>query len=145
MRMVRGSRIVKDAGRIAENTIAPLQSTWRGLPSPSEARFEELPVGRLMAPDGDRRHRTQSSCVINEVPILERHQDIVRVLVLREDRLDDNRRSLVPSPVEGPIQGRMRGDHGRKMLERSPVEPRVIDEGDVTHSADSIGRLTDRA
>jgi hypothetical protein len=39
----------------------------------------------------------------------------------------------------------MRGDHGRKMLERSPVEPRVIDEGDVTHSADSIGRLTDRA
>src|SRR6266513_536407 len=100
VRMMRRARIVKDARRVPEHPIAALQSTRRRLPPAGKARVEQLAIGGLVAPDGDRRHGPQSGCVIDEIASLERNEHVMRVLVLRQDGRDLERRALLPAPFQ---------------------------------------------
>src|SRR6267378_4954371 len=65
MSVMRCPRIVKDAGGITEYPIPSLESARRWLPASREPCIQKLPVRRLATPDGDRRHRSQSGCVIH--------------------------------------------------------------------------------
>ena len=104
MRMMLRSRIIEDAGRVAENPIAPLPPAWRRLPAPGKTSLEQLAIRRLVTPDGDRRHRPESGSVVNEVATLEWDQYIMRVLVLRENRLYVHTRTLRPAPVQRALE-----------------------------------------
>ena len=58
-----------------------------------------------MTPDGDRRHRPESGCVVDEVPSLVGNENVVSVLVLGEDTFHSQRWLDGASPIEGSFQG----------------------------------------
>ena len=138
-------RIVKDAGGITKYPISSLESARRWLPASHEPCIQQLPVRRLATPDGDRRHRSQSGCVVHQVPILKWHQDVVSVLVLCKDGFDCEWRALGLTPIQSSLERGVCGDDRGQTLTRLLVEARVINERDITHGSDFGGRLTDRA
>ena len=141
VRVMRRARIVKDAYRVPEHPIAAFHSTRRRLPPAGKARVEQLAIGGLVAPDGDRRHGPQSGCVIDEIASLERDEDVMRVLVLRQDGLDLERRALLPAPVQQAFERRMGRDGLRQTAPRCVIEVRVIDQRRVAHYGSITLRL----
>ena len=83
MSVVRCPRIVKNARRVSKDFVATLKSTGRRFPTAGESGVEQLSIRRLVAPDGDRRHRSESCGVVNEITALKRDQYVVGVFVLR--------------------------------------------------------------
>ena len=73
-----------DARGIPKHLLATLEGRGGGLPSASEPRVQHLSRARSTAPDGDRRHGSESGGVVDEIAVagdFEHH--VVRVLVLR--------------------------------------------------------------
>lgn len=90
-----------DARRVAEHSGPILQGGWRGLPAAGQARLEEHAGVGSGREDGDRRHGPESGRVEREVRLPGRFQDdIVRVLILRNDFGDGARRGLLAGPGE---------------------------------------------
>ena len=145
MSVMRCPRIVENAGGITKYPISSLESARRWLPASREPCIQQLPVRRLATPDGDRRHSSESRRVIDQVPILKWHQNVVSVLVLRKDGFNCEWRALRPTPIESSLERGVRGDDRGQTLTRMLVETRVIDERDISHGSDFGGRLTDRA
>ena len=104
MRVMWRPGIVKDAGSVAEHPVPTLQPGRRRLPTPRQPSLEQLSIGRFPTPDGDRRHRPKSCGVVDEITTLELNQDVVGVLVLRENRLDIHARDLLSTPVEDVLE-----------------------------------------
>jgi hypothetical protein len=74
------------ARSIPEHSIPALERGRRRLPPARQASTEQFRRCRVVAPDGDRRHGTESRRIKNEVDTLViRHHDIVGVFVLRDD------------------------------------------------------------
>lgn len=130
MRMMRCARIIKNARREAQHAISAFQSARGRLPAPREPGIEELSICGLVIPDGDRRHCAESRCVVDETSTLERNQDIVRVLVLRENGFDIHSRALRASPVQRALERVVRCDDPRKSFSGRLVEIGVIDQRD---------------
>jgi len=139
MSVMRCPRIVKNTGGITKHPISSLESARRWLPASREPCIQQLPVRRLATPDGDRRHCSQSGCVIHQVPILKWHQDVVSVLVLCKDGLDCEWRALGPTPIESSLERGVCGDDRGQTLTRMLIEARVINERDITHGSDLGG------
>ena len=138
--MMRMARFVEDTSRVTKNLVAALEAARRRLPTAGQTRVQQLSVRRLPTPDGDRRHSAQSGSVVNEVPPLKRHQNIVRVLVLREDGLNVDGRALRPAPIQDLLEGGLRSNDRGEASARGTVEVGVIDEWRITHwSFDTLG------
>src|SRR5512144_1216350 len=83
----RSGMAVKDAGGVSEHLRTSFEQAGRGAPAPFQPRVEQLSIGGAMIPDGDRRQGAQSGDVERECePVAPRHQHIVRVFVLGDDR-----------------------------------------------------------
>ncbi len=140
VRVMRRAGIVKDARRVPEHPIAAFDATRRRLPPAGQARVEQLTIGGLVAPDGDRRHGAQSRGVIDEIASLERDEHVMRVLVLRQDGRDLERRALLPAPLQDALERRM-GRHGqRQRTPRCVIEVRVIDQWCIAHEFERRAR-----
>src|SRR5262249_41031906 len=142
MGMMRRPRIIKDASRVSQDAVATFQSARRRLPTAGKTSLEELSIGRLVCPDGDRRHGAQSGGIVNEVAALEWYQHIMRILVLRENRVDIHARSLRLAPVQRVLEGSLGRHDPFQPRPRRFVEVRVVDERNVTHDWSAPGRLT---
>ncbi len=82
-----------------------------------------------MIPDGDRRHGTESSRVIDEVaPVGEWDQDVMSVLVGGEDGINVERRLLRATPIERALKRGLSSDGVRQFLPQRMRQPRVVDE-----------------
>jgi len=91
-------------------------------------------------PDGDRRHHPESGGVVDEIATLEWDENVVRVLVLRENGLYVRDWTLCPAPIQHVPERRLRGDNRREARARSLVEARVVNQRCVTHtSLESVG------
>ena len=66
-------RTIKDAGRIAQHSIAALETARRRLPASLESCVKQLAICWSVIPDGDRRHGTESRGVIDQVAALIRN------------------------------------------------------------------------
>ena len=89
------------ARSIAEHPIPALERRRHWLPATRQACREQLGRGRLAAPDGDRRHGTQSRGIEDEIDLLViPHHDVVRVFVLGDDLGYRTGRLLAACPRE---------------------------------------------
>ena len=88
-----------DACRVAEHAGSVLQRGGRGPPASREACLEERAGVGPIYEDGDRRHGAESGRVEREVRLAARLQeDVVRVLVLRDDLGNGAHGILSPRP-----------------------------------------------
>ena len=124
---------LENAGRIPQNSVASLETTGGGRPAPLHSGIEKLSIRGPVIPDGDRRHGPESGGIVDEVALPVRNQDIMRVLVLRQDCLDIERWLLAPTPVERALQGGLRGDSPGQRVPFGRPEARVVNQGDVAH------------
>ena len=117
MRMRRVTRGIEDAGRVAQDLVTALQTTWRRFPSAREPLLQKL-IGRgFMIPDDDRRHGAESGGVVDEVPAaFERDQDVMSVLILREDGLDIEGRPPRTAPVQRAFESSLQGHCESELL-----------------------------
>ena len=131
--VMRRPRIIEDARGVTENPIATLQSARRWLPPARKSGLKQRSIRRLPAPDGDRRHRPESCSVVNEISTFERDEYVVRVLVLRQNRLDVDRRALRPAPVQHKLKRGLGRHDPRQSRMRGLIEVRVINQRDFIH------------
>jgi len=123
----------EDAGGIAQYSVATLQTAGRRSPAPLQPSIQQLSIGRLVIPDGDRRHRPESGSVVDQVPIPVRDEDVVRVLVLSEDGLDSERWLAAPTPVEGPLKRGLASDCLTQRVALGCTKARQVNQGHVAH------------
>jgi hypothetical protein len=89
------------AGRVAEHALSVAQRGWRRPPAATDAVAEQLGGHRLMIPHGDRRDGAQSCGVEHDkVAAIERQDDVMSVLVLRDDLAHLPDGLLLPRPRE---------------------------------------------
>ena len=94
-------------GGIPQHRIPRLQPRWRRLPSAAEPLREQLRGRWLVIPHGDRRDGTQSRGIEDEeVATIERQDDVVGVLILRDDLDHLLRWHLFSGPLEHVREGR---------------------------------------
>ena len=68
--------------------IRELVPRWRRFPTILNAVFEQIVGCRMLVPDGDRRHGSESGGVVNEENILVGDDYVVCVFVLGDDLRD---------------------------------------------------------
>ena len=88
--------------RVPIDHIAVLQSRRRRLPSFRNPVFQKLIRGRMLIPDGDRRHGSKSGRVVNEKDIATGNDNVVGKLVLGYDLRHDLRMNFTFRLTRGP-------------------------------------------
>src|SRR5215510_15576317 len=89
-----------DARRVTKNMVAGAKSRWSRLPAAGEPISQKLIRSRLMAPHGDRRDRSESGGIEAEVDRRVGKDDIMSILILRDDLGDVDTWRLTPCPGE---------------------------------------------
>jgi hypothetical protein len=83
-------RLLNQPARMAQNLRPVFRSCRRRFPSSRYTSVEQFIRCRLMIPDGDRRHCTESRGIVNEPYAAGMtNDDIVGVFVLHDDVIDD--------------------------------------------------------
>lgn len=93
-----------------------------------------------MIPDGDRRHGSESGCVVHEVPPLVRNENIVSVLVLGEDAFHGQRWPNGAPPGEDALECGLFRDGARESVPQSGIEVRVVDQRNITHEVSPLAQ-----
>lgn len=106
----------EDAGSVSEDPRASLQPRGRRLPAPGQPGIQEVSVGGFRRPDGDRRHRTESGRIEDEVSVISHPDaDVMSVLVLGQDLIDIAWWGESTGPAEHALEASERGEHRRKL------------------------------
>lgn len=88
--------------RVPFDAVAVFQSGGRGLPTFGKSVLQKLVRARVLVPDGDRRHGTESSGVVNEEDVLVRDDYVVGEFVLGDDLRDRLRMYFFTRFARGP-------------------------------------------
>ena len=75
---------------MTDNAVAALEQRRSGSPTRVQARFENLIRSRSMVPNGNCRHATESSRVVNQnESVAPRHNNVMSELILNDDLRDN--------------------------------------------------------
>jgi len=105
---------VQQTSRVAFDGVAILSIRRGRLPTVRDTAFEQFVGCRMFVPDGDRRHGSESGCVVNQKDIAIRNDDVVCEFILREHLSNRPRMHvgfrLCRRPRENVRQAFMTGD-----------------------------------